>query len=78
MVKEVEFKLKIFDKDRQDLVKTQAKELDTIQALEYDDVGKASELLKRIRKFKNQVLEADQKLKDLEEVHTDIVKKLTE
>ena len=77
MVKEVEFKLKIFDKDRQDLVKTQAKELDTIQALEYDDVGKASELLKRIRKFKNQVLEADQKLKDLEEVHTDIVKKLT-
>jgi len=78
MVKEVEFKLKIFDKDRQDLIKTQMKELDTIQALEYDDVGKASELLKRIRKFKNQVLEADQKLKDLEEVHTDIVKKLTE
>lgn len=78
MVKEVEFKLKIFDKDRQDLLKIQTKELDTIQALEYDDVGRASELLKRIRKFKNQVLEADQKLKDLEEVQTDIVKKMTE
>lgn len=77
MVKEVEFKLKIYDKDKQDLVKTQMKELDTIQPLDYD-VGKAGELLKRIRKFKNQVLEADQKLKDLEEVQGDIVKKMTE
>ena len=53
MVKEVEFKLKIIEKDKQDLLKAQTKELDTIQPLDYDDVGKASELLKRIRKFKN-------------------------
>lgn len=81
MVKEVEFKLKIFDKDRQDLLKTQAKELDTVQALDFDhccDTGRAADLLKSIRKFKNQVLEADQKLKDLEEVQHDIVKKMTE
>lgn len=78
MVKEVEFKLKIIEKDKQDLVKTQLRELDIIQPLDYDDLGKAGELLKRIRKFKNQVHEADQKLKDLEEIQTDIVKKMTE
>lgn len=54
------------------------RELDIIQPLDYDDLGKAGELLKRIRKFKNQVHEADQKLKDLEEIQTDIVKKMTE
>ena len=84
MVKELEFKVKIVEKERADLSKTATKELDSIQPEDYpsahscgkhltgissyEDVGKASQLLKRIRKFKNQVNEADQKLKDLEEV----------
>lgn len=37
LVKEVEFKLKSSDKDKQDLQKMQTKELDTIQPLDYDD-----------------------------------------
>lgn len=68
MVKELEFKFKIFDKDKTDLTKVQTNELDSIQPMDYDDLGKASELLKKIRKFKNSVHEAEQKLKDLEDV----------
>ena len=59
MLKELEFKLKIFDKDKTDLLKLQQKELDPIQPLDYDDMGKAGEILKKIRKFKNQVKEAE-------------------
>ena len=46
--------------------------------MDYQELEKISELLKKIRKHKNQVNEAEQKLKDLEEVQSEIVKKMTE
>lgn len=68
MLKELEFKLKIFDKDKTDLTKSYQRELDTIQPADFDDLTKASEQLKKVRKFKNAINEAEGKLKDLEEV----------
>ena len=78
MLKELEFKLKKFDIDKTDLNKSQTKELDSIQPVDFNDIGKSSDLLKKIRKFKNQIHESEGKLKDLEEVQNDIVKKMTE
>jgi methionine aminopeptidase len=54
------------------------RELDPIQPLDYDDMVKAGDILKRVRKFKNQINEAESKLHDLEEVQSDIIKKMTE
>lgn len=78
MIKELEFKLKIFDKDKNDLQKIQTKDFDSLQPIDYEDLTNASDILKKLRKHKNQVYEAEQKLKDLEEVQSDIVKKMTE
>ena len=78
MVKEVEFKLKIIEKDRSDLVKSQSRELDQIQPVDYDDLEKNHEILKTIRGFKSRVEEASLKLDELEEIESGIVKRLTE
>lgn len=78
LLKEVEFKLRGVDKDRQELVRAQGKELDGIQPADCDDYGKNFDLLAGLRRHKHEIVEAEAKLKEMEELQVDIQTKMTE
>jgi len=78
LLKETEFKLKIVEKEKADLLKLEQRELDQINTNDLDDLQKVKGHIKKLRVFKFKVDDADTKLNDIEESIRDITKRLTE
>ena len=78
MLKEVESKLKILSKERQEATRQQLRELDGIAPLDYDDFTKNHDIIKKLRTMKHGVDDSDMHLREVEELKAEVVKKLTE
>jgi len=77
-MKEVDFKLKVYNKERADHFKYIVDELDSLKPIDFEDFNKNHEIIKKVKEIKNKIKESDIKLKDLEVIQKDVVKKLTE
>ena len=78
MLKEVEARLKVLSKDRQEATRQQLRELDGIAPLDYDDFTKNHDIIKKLRTMKHGVDDSDIQLKEVEDLKAEVVKKLTE
>jgi hypothetical protein len=67
-MKEVDFKIKTFEKSKIDLSAQQAKEFDGLKPLDFEDYLKNHDIIKRVRKFKNTLGDQSGKLKELEDI----------
>ena len=77
-MKELDFKLKAFEKDKVDLNKFVTNELDCYKALNYEDFQKNHEIVKKVRNFKGKIEDTEKKLKDVEDVLNEVERSLTE
>lgn len=62
MVKEGDFKLKAFDKDKADHTRAITHDLETINKSDFEDFAKNFEIIKRIRNFKVKIGDSEKKL----------------
>lgn len=54
------------------------RELDAIQPLDYDDYSKNHDIIKKLRTVRHTVDDSDIKLKEIEELKDEVVRKVTE
>ena len=54
------------------------RELDAIQPLDYDDYSKNHDIIKKLRTIRHAVDDSDIKLKEIEELKDEVVRKVTE
>lgn len=78
MINEVEEKLKDLGKDKQRMNVEILKELDQICPNSIDDYSTNHELIRKIRRYKENIDESNIKLKEIEDIQQEVVKKLTE
>lgn len=62
MIKEGDFKLKAFEKDKSDHSKVLSNELETMDKSDFEDFTKNSEIIKKIRAFKIKIHDSEKKL----------------
>lgn len=77
-MKEVDFKMKTFEKAQNELSSQLAKEFDVLKPADFEDYHKNHIIIKKVRKFKNTLSDYANKLKDLEDIQKRVVKVLTE
>ena len=77
-IKEVEFKLKGLDNENLKIQKAIREDLDPLQPVDFDDFEKNAAIVSKVRHVKEDIHAAENKLKDLEEIKNDLMKKLTE
>ena len=68
LMKEVDFKIKTFEKSKVDLSAQQVKEFDGLKPLDFEDYLQNYDIIKRVRKFKNTLGDQSGKLKELEDI----------
>lgn len=78
MIKEVEEKLKELGFDKKKMQNDILKDLDNICPNEIDDYNTNHELIRKIRKYKESIDESTVKLKEVEDILQEVIKKLTE
>jgi hypothetical protein len=78
MIKEGDFKLKAFEKDKSDHTKVLANEFETMNKPDFEDFTKNSEIIKKIRAFKTKINDSEKKLQDVVEIQTEVTRTLTE
>jgi len=62
MIKEGDFKLKAFDKDKADHTKVLTQDLEAINKSDFEDFTKNFEIIKTIRNFKGKINDSEKKL----------------
>jgi|APSaa5957512535_1039671.scaffolds.fasta_scaffold75695_3 hypothetical protein len=77
-MKELDFKLKAFEKDKADLSKYVSTELNTYKPLDYEDFTKNHEIVKKLRNFKIKIEDTEKKLKEIEDTLNEVERSLTE
>lgn len=77
MMKEVEFKLKGIEKDNDVFLKA-LEEFESMNSAVFEDLDSTPDTIMKIRKLKLNMSTCDTKLKDIEDVQNEVVKKLTE
>ena len=72
-MKEIEFKLKMFDKEKADLDKQHNNDLLKLKPLDFEDFVKNHNYIKKVRNLKNKIKDLEKKLKDVEGLQKEVV-----